>query len=73
MRLTFFSGRVDRSGQLGVRVGGLGGDDDLGSILGGLQGDGLTDAAAGAGDQHGLAGKFSGTWFDLENSTQLKL
>ena len=72
MRLTFFSGRVDRSGQLGVRVSGLGGDDDLGSILGGLQGDGLADASAGAGNQHGLAGKFSETGFYLENSTQLK-
>ena len=55
-----------------MRVGGLGGDDDPGSILGGLQGDGLADASAGAGNQHGLAGKFSETGFYLENSTQLK-
>jgi hypothetical protein len=42
---------VDRAGQLGVRLGGLGGDDDVGAVARRAQRDGQADAAAGAGDE----------------------
>ena len=47
--------RVDGARQLGVRLGGLGGDDDVGAVARGAQADGLADAAARAGDEERLA------------------
>ena len=49
--------RVDRPRQLRMRLDGLGGDDDVGAVARGAQRDGLADAAAGAGDEEGLAGE----------------
>ena len=42
-------GAIDGTGQLRVRLRGLGGDRDAGTIARGAQGDGEPDAAAGAG------------------------
>ena len=52
-----------------MRLGGLGRNHDPGSILRSLQGDGLPDAAAGAGNKNGLAGKFT----EKRNSYELTL
>jgi hypothetical protein len=38
-------------------LGGLGRDHDIGPVASGAQGDGQADAARGAGDEEGLAGK----------------
>ena len=43
------------AGQLGMGLGALGGDDDIGAIAGGAQSDLAADAAAGAGDKQGFA------------------
>ena len=47
-------------GSLRVRLGGLGGDGDVGAVARGAQRDGQADAAAGAGDEQGLAAKAHG-------------
>ena len=57
--LTLFSGGVDGAGQLGVRLGGLGGHDDLCAVPGRLEGDRLADAAGGARDVQDLARQFA--------------
>lgn len=54
--LTLFGCGEDCSREFGVRLGGLGGHDDLGSILSGLESDGLADSAAGASNVEGFAG-----------------
>jgi hypothetical protein len=43
--------RVDGARQLRVRLGGLGGDDDVRAVARRAQRDGEADAAAGAGDE----------------------
>ena len=53
--LDLLGGRIDGAGQVLVRLGGLGGDGDIGPVAGGAQRDGQADAAAGAGDEEGLA------------------
>jgi len=40
-----------------VGLGGLGGDDDVGSIPGGLQRDGFADPSTGSGDEERAAGE----------------
>ncbi|MCY1292930.1 hypothetical protein D9M70_421730 [compost metagenome] len=45
----------DGAGELGMRLGALRCDDDVGAIGGGAQGDLAADATAGAGDEQGLA------------------
>ncbi|MNQ75474.1 hypothetical protein D3C85_902740 [compost metagenome] len=47
----------DGAGELGMGLGALGGDDDIGAIGCGVQGDLAADAAAGAGDEQGFAGQ----------------
>jgi hypothetical protein len=54
-RLDLLGGGVDGARQLGMGLGGLGGDDDIGPVAGRAQGDGQADAARGAGDEEGLA------------------
>jgi hypothetical protein len=44
---------VDRAGQLRVRLGGLGGDHDVGAVSCAAQRDRLPDAPARAGDEDG--------------------
>lgn len=44
-----------------MRFSGLGGDDDLCSILGGLQGNGLANASASTGDVKNLPREFAET------------
>lgn len=44
-------------GSLGVRLGGLGDQCDIGAVSGDPLGDRQADAAAGARDEHGFAGK----------------
>ena len=48
-------GGVDRAFELGIGLGGLGGDGDVGAVARGALGDGEADAAAGAGDEQRLA------------------
>jgi hypothetical protein len=47
--------RVDRARQLRVRLGRLGDDHDVRAVLGGAEADGVSDAAARAGDEERLA------------------
>ena len=54
-RLDLLGGRVDGAFELGMRLGRLGGDGDVGAVARGAQRDGEADAAAGAGDEQGLA------------------
>ena len=54
-RLDLLGGRVDRALELGVRLRGLGDQRDVGAVASGAQGDRQPDAAAGAGDEEGLA------------------
>ena len=54
--LTLFGRGVDGAWELGVRLGGLGGDHDVGAIPSSLQGNGLPDAPAGARDEDCLPG-----------------
>ena len=44
--LDLLGGRVDGAGQLLMRLGGLGGDGDVGAVARGVQRDGEADAAA---------------------------
>jgi hypothetical protein len=55
--LTLLRCGEDRPGQLGMRLGRLGGHDDLGPVLGRLERDGLADAAARARDVERLPGQ----------------
>ena len=50
---TFFSYSVDGAREFGVRLGGLSGDDDVGSVLCTAQGDGLSDPPARPRDENG--------------------
>ncbi|MCY1302962.1 hypothetical protein D9M70_526480 [compost metagenome] len=56
-RFHFLRHAEDGARELGMGLGALGGDDDVGAIGGGVQGDLAADAAAGAGDEQGFAGK----------------
>ena len=58
--LTLFGRGVDGAWELGVRLGGLGGDHDVGAIPSSLQGDGLPDAPTGARDEDCLPGELPG-------------
>ena len=55
--LDFLRGRVDRARQLGIGLSGLGGDRDVGAVACAPKPDREPDAARGAGDEQGLAGK----------------
>lgn len=57
--LTFFGGRVDGAGQLGMGFGGFGCNDNIGAVTGHFQGDGLADAAGRAGDEEGASSELS--------------
>ena len=57
--LDFLSCGVDGARQLRMRLGGLGGDDDVGPVARGAKRDGLADAAARAGDEQRFALKDS--------------
>ena len=59
-KLTLFGRGEDGPWQLGVRLRGLGGHDDLGAVLRGLQRDRLADAAARPRDVKGLARELPG-------------
>ena len=50
-------GGVHGAGQLGVRLGGLGQQHDVGAALGGAERDRQADAAAAAGDDQGAVGE----------------
>ena len=52
--LDLLGGGVDGARQLRVRLGGLGGDRDIGAVARGAQRDRQADAAAGAGDEQRL-------------------
>ena len=54
-RLDLLGRRVDGAFELGVRLGRLGGDGDVGAVARRPQRDGEADAAAGAGDEQRLA------------------
>jgi hypothetical protein len=54
-RLDRLGSGVDRALELGVRLGGLGDQRDVRAIAGGALRDREADAAARAGDEHGLA------------------
>ena len=65
--LTLFGRGVDGAWELGVRLGGLGGDHDVGTIPSSLEGDGLPDAPTGARDEDRLPGELPGLrerWFE---------
>ena len=75
---------MNRTRQFRVRLGGLGGHDDLGAVLRGLQRDRLADAAARPGDVKGLARQLPGKkktraikiclrWTSASNSSQFCL
>src|SRR3546814_2532908 len=51
---------VDRAGQLGGRIAGLGGDDDIGAIARCAHGNGQPDTARSTGDEQRLA--FQAHW-----------
>src|SRR5690606_14443813 len=52
--LDLLGGGVDRARQLRMRLGGLGGDGDVGPIFGRTQRDRQADATRTAGDENGL-------------------
>ena len=56
-RLDLLGRGVDRALELGVGLGGLGDQRDVGAVAGRPQRDGQPDAAAGAGDEQGLVGE----------------
>lgn len=56
---TFLCRRVNRAGQLRVRLRRLRGDHNVGAVAGRLQGDRLADAARGARNEQRPAGQFS--------------
>ena len=58
--LTLFGRGVDGAGELGVRLGSLGGNHDVGSIPSSLEGDGLPDAPTRARDEDCLSGELPG-------------
>ena len=55
--LDLLGGGVDRALQLRMRRFGLGRDRDIGAVARGAQRNRKADAARGAGDEQGLAGK----------------
>jgi hypothetical protein len=53
--LDLLGGGVDRAFELGMRLAGLGQQDDVGAVARGADGDGQADAAASPGDEDGAA------------------
>ena len=70
--LYFLGDAEDGAFEFRVGFGALGGDDDVGAVARGTQGDLAADAAAGAGDEEGLAveGHGWGSVFLLSLSTE---
>jgi hypothetical protein len=54
-RLDFLGGRVNGAGKLGMGVGRLGSDDDIGAVARGAQCDREANAALAAGNEQRLA------------------
>jgi len=55
--LDLLRGGVDRAGELGMRIGGLRRDRDVGAVFCRAQGNRQTDATARAGDEQGASSK----------------
>ena len=71
-RLDRRSGGVDRPGQLGIGHAALGGNHDVGAIAGRAQGNRQTDAARGAGNEQGFAGKTRSCVHSVDASDEVR-